>query len=197
MRRMGINTHGHGALDGATSLSINDSRETTMPYLTDHKPSQSPWSTGFPVPTPGTPDTRTRPGRPPWLVALRCRLHRNAIDRELAAGGDPDSSECRHLRASQLTAQRSRESLATAYERFLAGAMSVFPLDAVPLNWRGIRAATPSLDRLAQRLRQDRSVTPQGVARARLLLVARDSALNDKEAESRLVDEARSILALL
>jgi hypothetical protein len=118
------------------------------------------------------------------------------IDRELADGADPDSSECRHRRASQLTAQSSREALAADFERLIAAATSVSPLDAVLPNWDGIRAARPRLDRLAQRLRADRTVRPQGIARARLLLVARDSILN-KDGESRLEDEVRSILALL
>lgn len=131
------------------------------------------------------------------LTALRCRLRRNAIDRELAAGADPDSSECRHLRASELTGESNRKALAAAYERHIVAATSFPPLDVVPVNWRGVRAATPRLDRLAQRLREDRGVRAQGVARARLLLADGDSALHDKDDDSGLVHEVRSTLALL
>jgi hypothetical protein len=195
---MGIHTHGHGPLDGGNSLCIKQPWEKTMPDLTEQKPSQSPWPVAFPT-APGSriPDSKSHPERASWLVALRCRLRRNAIDRDLAAGADPDSSECRHSRASQLTAESTREALAAELERFQVAATSVYPLDAVPVNWRGIREAGPHLDRLTQRLREDRTAKPQGIARARLLVATRDSALNANDGESRLVDEVRSILAFL
>jgi hypothetical protein len=132
-----------------------------------------------------------------WLITLRCRLRRNAIDRELAGGADPDSSGCRHLRASELTGESNRKALAAAYERHIVAATSSPPLDVLPVNWRGVRAATPRLDRLAERLRKDPGVRAQGVARARLLLTDRDSALYAKDDDSSLVDEVRSTLALL
>jgi hypothetical protein len=171
-----------------------------MSDLTEHKPSDGNWPMGFPfLPAPPTPDRPAgpKPRSGSWLTALRCRLRRNAIDRELAAGADPDASECRHMRASQLTARSNREALAADYERLLAAATSFPPLDMLPLNWRGVRAATPRLDRLAQRLREDPGVRAQGVARARLLLIERDSAVHDRNGDGRLVDEVRSILALL
>jgi hypothetical protein len=169
-----------------------------MTDLTEQKPSPSPGSTGFPsLPVPPTTDGTRAPQRSSWRVALRCRLRRNAIDRELAAGTNPESSPCRHLRAAQLTTEGNREALAAAYERFLVASTSVFPLDAVPANWRGIRAARTRLEHLVQRLREDRSVRAQGVARARLLLTERDSALHAKDGDSRLLDEVHSTLALL
>jgi hypothetical protein len=171
-----------------------------MTDLTKHRSSYNPWIIGFPfLAPPRTPGRR--PGREPlrrsWLIALRCRLRRNAIDRELAAGADPDSSECRHLRAAELTAASTREALAAAYERHLVAATSIPPLDVVPVNWSGVRAAAPRLDRLAQRLRADPRVRAQGVARARLLLTDGDSALYAKDEGLSLVDEVRSTLALL
>ena len=126
--------------------------------------------------------------RSSWLTALRCRLRRNAVDRELAAGADPDSSECRHLRASELTGESNRKALAAAYERHIVAATSSPPLDVLPVNWRGVRA---------QSLREDPGVRVQGVARARLLLTDRESALYDKDDDSGLVHEVRSTLALL
>lgn len=169
-----------------------------MTDLTEHKPSDSASFVGFPfLPAAPTPDGKRAPRRSSWRIALRCRLRRNALDRELAAGADPDSNECRHRRASQLTTQSNRDMLAEGYERYLVAATSVFPLDAVPANWRGIRAATPRLEHLVQRLREDRSVRAQGVARARLLLTQRKSALHAKDNDSHLLDEVRSALAFL
>jgi hypothetical protein len=133
----------------------------------------------------------------PKLIALRCRLRRNAIDQELAAGADPESSECRHLRASELTAQSNRQALAAAYERHIAAATRFPQLDVVRVNWRGVRAATPRLVHLARRLREDPRLRAQGVARARLLLTDRDSALYAKGDDLSLVNEVRSTLALL
>ena len=171
-----------------------------MTDLNQHKSSNSPWFIGFPfLPAPqrsgGFP--KREPLRSSWLIALRCRLRRNAIDRELAAGADPDSSECRHLRAAELTGERNRQALAAAYERHLFAATSFPPHDVVPVNWRGVRAARPRLDRLAHRLREDPCVRAQGVARARLLLTDGDSALYATDDGLSLGDEVRWTLALL
>jgi hypothetical protein len=124
-------------------------------------------------------------------------LRRNAIDRELAAGADPDSTQCRHLRAAELTAAGSRRALAAAYQRHLVAATSFPQLDVVPVNWRSVRAAAPRLERLVQRLQEDARVRAQGVARARLLLADGDGALYAEGDDMSLADEVRSTLALL
>jgi hypothetical protein len=181
-------------------LCIDQPRWRAMTDLTKPSSSYNPWISGFPLLSPpATPDgSRTRaPIRGSWLIALRCRLRRNAVDRELAVGADPDSSECRHRRASELTGDSNRKALADAYERHIVAATSFPPLDVVPVNWSGVRAATPRLDRLAQRLREDPGVRAQGVARARLLLTDGDSVLYAKDDDMGLVDEVRSTLALL
>jgi hypothetical protein len=169
-----------------------------MTNHTKHRSSYSPWTLGFPpawIPhlSSGSPVRE----RCSWLIALRCRLRRNAIDQELAAGVDPDSSECRHRRAAELTAASNRRALAAAYERHLVAATSFPQLDVVPVNWRGMRAAAPRLDRLAQRLREDPRVRAQGVARARLFLTDRDGPMYGEGDDTRLADEVRSTLALL
>jgi hypothetical protein len=177
-----------------------------MTELTRHGCSYDPWIIRFSFlpfvpffPAPSTPSGLTRRGRPrsSLLITLRCRLRRNAIDRELAAGVEPESSECRDLRASELTAGSNREALAAAYERHLAAARSVPPPSVVPVNCRGVRTAAPRLAHLAKRLRDDPRVRAQGVARARLLLTERDSALHATGDGLSLVDEVCSTLALL
>ena len=170
-----------------------------MADLSKHKASHDPWFIGFPF-LPATPvagAARHEPLRSSWLIALRCRLHRNVIDRQLAAGADPDSSQCRHMRAAQLTSESNREALATAYERLLCAATGFPRLDVLPVNWRAVCAARPRLERLAERLREDCGIRAQGVARARLLLTDPDTALNVKDRDSPLMDEVRSTLALL
>lgn len=170
-----------------------------MTDLTKPRPSYNPWISGLPFWSPRQPGPppRRKPPRRSWLIALRCRLRRNAIDEELAAGADPESSACRHLRASELTAARSRRALAAAYERHIAAATSFPQLDVLPVNWGGVRAATPRLAHLARRLREDPRVRAQGVARARLLLTDRDSALSAKGGDQDLDNEVRATLALL
>jgi hypothetical protein len=170
-----------------------------MSDLTQHRSSYNPWNIGFPF-LPATRTLEMPPGREPsrssWVTALRCRLRRNTIDNELAAGADPDSSECRHLRAAELTAASNRRALAAAYERHIVAATSIPPLNVIPVNWSGVRAAAPRLEHLARRLREDPRVRAQGVARATLLLTDGDSALYARD-ELSLVDEVRSTLALL
>jgi hypothetical protein len=181
-------------------LDTDHSQWSAMTHLTKHRSSYNPWTIGFPfLSAPQTPGAPPRRGslRSSWRIVLRCRLRRNAIDRELAGGADPDSNECRHLRASELTGESKRHALAAAYERHILAATSSPPLDVLPVNWRGVRAATPRLDRLTERLREDPGVRAQGVARARLLLTDGDSALYAKDDGSSLVDEVRSTLALL
>ena len=77
-----------------------------MTDLTKHRSEYNPWLIGFPF-LPATRATGKPPSQEPrsssWLDRFHCRLHRRAIDRELAAGADPNSSDCRHRRASQLT----------------------------------------------------------------------------------------------
>lgn len=171
--------------------------------MTDHtkyRSSFNPWILGFPS-LPDQPEKGSRPGREPshrsWLLGIRCRLHQRAIDRELAAGTDPESSACRHRRAAQLTGMSERDKLASAYERLLAQSESPPVLDVAPVNWRGVRAAAPRLVRLAQRMREDPRIRAQGVACASLLLTDGDSPLYGPQDELRLVDAVRSTLALL
>jgi hypothetical protein len=169
-----------------------------MSDRTKHRSPHHPLTTGFPfLWVPSTPSGLPLRKRRSWLSALRCRLRRNAIDKELAAGAKPDSTECRHLRSSQLTGRRNRQALAAAVERHIAAATNIPPLDVLPVNWRGVRAAAPHLDRLSQRLREDPRVRAQGVARIQLLLTDGDSALYAQDEDTRLVDEVRSTLALL
>ena len=170
-----------------------------MSDLTKHTPAYEPWSIGFPfLPAPRTAGgpRKGAPLRSSWLIAFRCRLRRNSLDRRLAAGADPKANECLHFRACQLIGASSRHDLAARYERLLVAATSFPQLDVLRMNWPAVRDARPRIDRLVERLQEDPGVRVQGVARARLLLVDDDSVLHAKD-DSSLADELRSTLALL
>lgn len=171
-----------------------------MTDLSKHRSSYNPWLIGYPfLPAVRPQNGPPRPAAPraPWLLALRCRLRRGAIDRDLAAGADPHSSECRHRRAAELTRESNRRALAAAYERLLTGVADPKPYGVAPVNWDGVRAAKPRIEHLSKRLREDPRVKAQGVALARLLLTECDSALYAKDDVSGLVSGVRSALALL
>jgi hypothetical protein len=71
---------------------------------TKHRSSHHPLTAGFPfLWVPRTPSGLPLRKRRSLLIALGCRPRRNAIDNELVARAEPDSTECRHVRASELT----------------------------------------------------------------------------------------------
>jgi hypothetical protein len=125
------------------------------------------------------------------------RLQRGTIDRELAAGADPDSTPYRHRRACELTAERERSRLARTIDHLLARSETPPSLTIAPINWRGVRTSRARLRRLAERLRGSATVNPQGVARAEVLLTDAGSPLYAPGDMPGLSDEVRSTLALL
>jgi hypothetical protein len=162
-----------------------------------HASSQNPWIVGFPAPlglqTP--PGSHARRGS--FLAGLRCRLRRGELDRELAAGADPESTECLRRRACELTARSQRAGLAAAYERLLAEASAPPILLRAPVNRGGVRESAPRLAHLATRLREDPDVRAQGVARARVLLTDAAGPLYAPHGGPRFGDAVRSALASL
>ena len=53
-------------------------------------------------------------------LRLRVMIHKVDLDRELASGADPSSSDLLALRGAQLTGARSRRRLADGLERLIA-----------------------------------------------------------------------------
>jgi hypothetical protein len=152
----------------------------------------NPWVVGFSFPSAWSASAERQRAK-----AQRDSLRKNAIDRELASGVDPDSTAGRRRRARELTSSSSRRTLAAAYDRHLAAATGVPPPEVVPVNWRGVRVAATLVEHLTQRLREDSAIRVQGVARARLLLADSESALFDRDDDSAFGDAVRSTLALL
>ena len=111
----------------------------------------------------------------PWRVRLRDRLamHIRAfrLDGALARGVAPESSPALELRATTLigpAAWQLGDQLRQIILTASAGAR--FPVHAVPISRRLIRAVEPELWRLTFRLLDERPVDVRGVASVRALL---------------------------
>ena len=150
-----------------------------MSDFTKYRSSYNPWLLGFPL----LSATR-RTGKP----------SRHAFPR--SSGPHPRAPKLTAVGERRLTAAGERRRLADAYERLIIRAAESPTLNG-PANWREIRAATPLIARLAQRLREDPAVRAQGVAKAERLFADVAGALHATHDEQRLVDEVRSTLARL
>jgi hypothetical protein len=116
---------------------------------------------------------RSDPFHPASSLVLRLRvfLRRDALDRLLAAGGDPSWGADLELRAEQLTAWGKRHALAECLERTIDEAQRPPRWScAAPLDRPAVRAAIPELLALAAGLEAEASPTPQGVALAEQLM---------------------------
>lgn len=100
-------------------------------------------------------------------------LQADAIDRELAAGADPECRPTLAIRAQQLATPRRREELASAFARVLAAAVD--PSRTTRARWGPIRSdhvreSADDLRLLIDHLRAPAPVAAQGVAISRLLV---------------------------
>jgi hypothetical protein len=129
---------------------------------------------------------------------MRARLRWWQLDQELAAGADPHQPRLR-MRATMLTHPRTRESIASRLESAVAEAESRPPdrlSAAIPVRRETVREARPLMLSLALALREPGRVSPQGVARAELLVKDGGSPLYWNEGGDLLV-ELRSATAAL
>jgi hypothetical protein len=97
-------------------------------------------------------------------------MHRYNLDRQLAHGVDPISSQALELRAEQLISGRAK--LAVRVEGVLEAARKPAPgfTAAVPLRRAQVLVCADDLIALARRLTDDRPVDVQGVAMTSVLL---------------------------
>jgi len=106
-------------------------------------------------------------------AALSARLHRRALDRDLAAGIAPWRSPAHAARVTQLTNRRNRRRLAAALDNVLVVASlpsSQQAHGAVAPCRASVRAAADQIHELAGRLRSDEPVAAAGVVRVEALL---------------------------
>lgn len=103
---------------------------------------------------------------------VQTRLHRNTLDRELAAGNDPNSGTVRHERARELVGEKTRRQFAAGLERLLAEADSGPRgfTSKVPIARAAIHDSRGDLETIVERLKAPAYISPQGVAMASLLL---------------------------
>lgn len=106
-------------------------------------------------------------------MKLKIRIiHTKRLDEELAAGFDPDANSERHERAVELTELRTRRRIAANLRRALAEAEAPRPPFSAkaPIARAALRDSREDVEDVADRLAGAAPVSPQGVARARILL---------------------------
>lgn len=105
-------------------------------------------------------------------LRLRTRLHRGALERDLAEIPAAARSPEHALRAAQLTGARERAHVAGALRRVVrdAGRPAPHLSAAIPVNARAVTAAGQSLLGIAELLDGEQPVGAAGIARLRRLL---------------------------
>jgi hypothetical protein len=108
---------------------------------------------------------------------VRVWLHRGALDKALANGGDPSSDPELAHRVVQLTSLRSRRALATNLTRLIRDADApARPLtSAVPVQRREVIAARDQIEQLARDLAGPDEVEARGILLIHDLLTHGDS----------------------
>lgn len=103
---------------------------------------------------------------------LKAFLHSRRLDQELASGADPNADPLRRQRARELVEEETRRRIAANLRRALAEAeapRSPFSVKA-PIARAALRDSREDVEDVANRLSGPAPVSPQGVARARMLL---------------------------
>ncbi len=116
-------------------------------------------------------------------MKLKAMLHTRRLDQELASGADPNTDPLRHQRALELVEEETRRRIAANLRRALAEAeapRSPFSVKA-PIARAAIRDSREDVEDVADRLSDPTPVSPQGVARARMLLTDGTSPLYGEE----------------
>jgi hypothetical protein len=106
----------------------------------------------------------------PVARRLAARIKRFALDRELAAGADPQGSGLLACRAEQLRSAPTRRHLAADLRDLVKQADHPAGLSAAAPIGRGVRAVRSRLLILAARVEADPDVRPRGMAMLKLML---------------------------
>lgn len=123
---------------------------------------------------------RLGPARlPSPTLRFRVRLQRHELDRQLAAGANPNAGGCLRERGRQLVTEESRRSIAASLRRLLDDARSRrVPLSSqVPIARDAIRDSRGDIEEIIERLDAPSYLCAQGVAQLSLLLTEGTSPL--------------------
>jgi len=103
---------------------------------------------------------------------VRARLAAGRLDRELAGGRCPDVEVTLAVHAERIVRPPARDSLARSLRRVadLAEAPDGAGRSHTPLCWPHARQAAADLRALAERLEKPGPISPQAVARVRMIL---------------------------
>lgn len=135
-------------------------------------------------------------------VRLSTRLHRGALDDQIARGAETAGDERLRLRAAQLASRTHRDRLATGLERTIQAATR--PADSpsastarrltlrVPLRAGEIRDCADDIEALTRRLRDGNPIDAQGVALTQRLLTDGASPLYYRDSPTTLRHAIRS-----
>ena len=130
------------------------------------------------------------------MRGLTYRRGLRRLDCELAAGSDPDRDRRLRRRAREITGARFRHRLAERLERLVRQAEGS-PAWQSPVRWSEVREFSILIVALAESLSAPIRVSPQGVARAVVLLEDGTSALYGPGPEGELAIAVRSALRCL
>lgn len=132
------------------------------------------------------------------LHSMRAQFGQTRLDEELAAGVSPDASPFLRERARYLVSRDSRLKMAAGLGRTLnQGKRPALHTAQVPVRSQAVRAAAPTLETLARRLRGSLPIGPQGAARTNILLTDGQGPLYNPDSGLDLKTAARRALAAL
>ncbi len=169
-----------------------------MPLSATHRPQTAPLQT-----------RRVRRRQAPWtwtasrfehaLLHLNAALRSVTLDRELAAGVDPETNAALAVRARRLTGPRGRKLVVDGLAGALSRASDGTPgfTAAVRPQARELRESSAVLSALEARLRASEPVTARGVALLRVLLTDAASPLYQPSAPGELASRLRAAAAAL
>ena len=145
---------------------------------------------------------RARSPRRSWRrvrLSVSVRWQAARLDRELAAGLSPRSSELLAHHARRITGRRSRISVADGLARTLRSANDAIPAFAAAVRPHGqeVLTARPVLAALERRVRGPEPIAPRGMAMLRSLLTDGTSPLYRPDEHGALGSQLRAAAAAL
>jgi hypothetical protein len=129
---------------------------------------------------------------------VHSRLLAASLDRRIAAGESPGASDVLAFRAAHLVTMKNRRRVADCLEALRDDRLRAGPVSsAVPLDSHALRVAWPAVEQLVGALRARATVSPRGMALARMMLTEPCSPLYRPVHGDALYEAAREALFAL